>query len=204
MFRQLQNIDTAFRHIRLFSLVFLVACLALSAWSVWKSFELVKNTRAEIYILNNNQVLRARLSRREENIAVEARDHIRMFHHWFFTLDPDEEVIRAHMAKAFAMGDRSIKTAYDNLRERGYYSSLIAANVSQEIQVDSIRLEPGAPEQGFTCYARQKLVRSSSTLFRDLVTRGRLREVARSDQNPHGFLITQWATLQNNDIPQKK
>jgi hypothetical protein len=35
---------------------------------------------------------------------------------------------------------------------------------------------------------------------RDLVTEGWLREVNRSDNNPHGFLIERWAIIENRDL----
>ncbi|MBE7178252.1 MAG: conjugative transposon protein TraK, partial [Mucilaginibacter polytrichastri] len=140
MFRQLHNIDSAFRHVRLFSLFFLLGCLLLSGWAIWKSYELVALSREQIYVLTGAQANPARLSRRENNIPVEARDHIRMFHHWFFTIDPDEEVIREHMSRALALADGSAKSAYDNLREKGYYSGIISANISQEVEIDSITL----------------------------------------------------------------
>ncbi|RYZ20658.1 MAG: conjugative transposon protein TraK, partial [Sphingobacteriales bacterium] len=46
----------------------------------------------------------------------------------------------------------------------------------------------------------QVLVRSSSRVSRKLVTKGYLRNVSRSDNNPHGFLIQRWETLLNQDI----
>lgn len=201
MFRQLHNIDSAFRHVRLFSLFFLLGCLMLSGWAIWKSYELVAMSREQIYVLMGAQANPARLSRRANNIPVEARDHIRMFHHWFFTIDPDEEVIRDHMSRALALADGSAKSAYDNLREKGYYSGIISANISQEVEIDSITLTGDADKLHFVCFSRQKLIRSSSTLRRKLTTEGELREVGRSDWNPHGFLIVNWRIRENTDLP---
>jgi len=53
---------------------------------------------------------------------------------------------------------------------------------------------------GFKCYATQVLVRSTSTVSRSLVTKGYLRNVSRSDNNPHGFLIQRWQTVLNQDL----
>jgi len=36
--------------------------------------------------------------------------------------------------------------------------------------------------------------------LRSLITEGYLRNTLRSDNNPHGFLIEQWRTLENKDI----
>jgi hypothetical protein len=40
------------------------------------------------------------------------------------------------------------------------------------------------------------------TINRVLVTQGYLRDVARSDNNPHGFLIEHWKTMVNRSPPQ--
>lgn len=37
-FKSLKNIESSFRQIRLFSLVFLAACALLTGFSVWKSY----------------------------------------------------------------------------------------------------------------------------------------------------------------------
>jgi hypothetical protein len=37
------------------------------------------------------------------------------------------------------------------------------------------------------------------TINKLLVTQGYLRNVSRSDNNPHGFLIEHWETLANRD-----
>lgn len=138
MFTQFKNIDTAFKHIKRFSIFLILACIILSGFAIYKSFELVKNMQAKVYILANGKAIEAFSTTRKDNLPVELRDHIKTFHHYFFTLDPDEKVIKAHMAKALYLADESAKRANDNLKERGYYNNIISANISQEIEVDSI------------------------------------------------------------------
>ena len=81
---------------------------------------------------------------------------------------------------------------------------MIAANISQEIVVDSIRLTLENYPYKFTCFATEKLVRSSGISYRKLVTAGEVRTLEdRSDENPHGFLIQKWQTLENRDLVAK-
>ena len=124
-----------------------------------------------------------------------------MFHHWFFTLDPDDKVIQANVSKALNLADESAKKQYDNLRESSYYNNLISANISQEIEIDSIQLDVNQYPFEFRCYATQRLIRSTSTVTRKLITQGYLRNVSRSDNNPHGFLIQRWEILENANEP---
>jgi len=200
MFTQFRNIDTAFSHIKRFSLFLIIACAAVSGLAIWKSFQAVREITGKVYILANGKALEAFSAERKDNVAVEIRDHVKMFHHWFFTLDPDEKVIASNIGKALYLADGSAKAAYDNLREQGYFANLISANISQTITVDSVLLDMHEEPFSFKCYATQVLVRSTSTVSRQLVTQGYLRNVSRSDNNPHGFLIQRWETVLNQDI----
>lgn len=201
MFTQFKNIDTAFKHIRMFSIVLIIANIAITCFGIYKSYEAVRYERQHIYILANGKALEAFSAGRKDNVPVEARDHIRTFHEYFFSLDPDDKVIQANINKALYLADESAKTQFDNLKENGYYSSLISGNISQEITVDSIILDIDQEPIYFRCFATQKLIRSTSTTYRNLLTEGYLRNVSRSDNNPHGFLIERWRTLANSDKP---
>lgn len=199
MFQHFKNIDSAFKHIKLFSYLIIAACVAISCFAIFKSYQSSDNLRNHIYVLANGKALEAIAADRRDNIPVELRDHIKVFHEDFFNLDPDEKQIEATITKALYLADGSAKTAYDNLREAGYYNNLVSGNISQQVTVDSIRLDMNSYPYGFTCFATEKLVRSTSTTTRLLVTQGFVRNVSRSDNNPHGFLIERWETQQNRD-----
>jgi len=203
MFNKFKNIDSAFRHIKSFSLMMIAACVLISTAALWQAFRMVSQAQGRVYILANGKALEAFSAERKDNVAVELKDHIKMFHHYFFSLDPDEKVIAANISAALNLADESAKRAYDNLKEQGYYKGLISANVSQMIDVDSINVDLNSTPYLFRVYATQKLIRSSSTLRRRLITQGSVRSVSRSDNNPHGFLIQNWETLENSDLPSK-
>lgn len=200
MFRQMKNIDSAFQYIRTFTAVIIIACVSLCCFVMSKCYRLAAKAESTIYVLANGKALEAYAADRKDNIPVEAKDHIKTFHQYFLTLDPDEKVIQQNITKALYMADASAKNEYDNLKESGYYSSVIAGNISQQISVDSISLDINQYPYWFKCYATQKIIRTTSTVSRSLVTQGYLRNVSRSDNNAHGFLIERWETLENKDI----
>ena len=200
MFEQLKNIDSAFRHIRLFSIAVIAACILICCYTVYKSFALITESQQRIYILSNAKALEAYSAERKDNIPVEARDHVKMFHHYFFTLDPDDKMIQAGIARALYLADISAKLQYDNLKESRYYSNIISGNISQTIEPDSIRIDLDSYPYYFRYYSRQRIVRATSIVMRTLITEGYLRNVSRSDNNPHGFLIERWNTIENKDI----
>lgn len=200
MFSQLKNLDSAFHHVQRFSLLLMLTCCAICFFTIYKSYQYVENVQQRIYILANGKALEAFASERKDNIPVEARDHIRSFHYYFFTLHPDDKVIDTNMTKALYLADASAKRQYDNLRENRYYSNIISGNISQELLTDSIRIDITNYPFYFRFYGRQRIIRTTSIATRTLITEGFLRNVLRSDNNPHGFLIERWTTLENKDL----
>ena len=200
MFTKTKAIDSAFQLVRAFCFGVMLMSVLLAGFALHMSFRLVSRAESRIFILANGKILEAYAGDRKDNIEVEARDHIKTFHRNFFTLDPDEKVITANITKALYLVDLSAKKQYDNLKESGYYSNLITANISQQIEVDSIAINTKDYPYYFHCEAHEKLVRTTSIVTRNLITEGWLRNVARSDNNPHGFLIEKWMILENRDI----
>lgn len=200
MFTKTKAIDSAFQLVRAFCFGVMLMSVLLAGFALHMSFRLVSRAESRIFILANGKILEAYAGDRKDNIEVEARDHIKTFHKNFFTLDPDEKVITANITKALYLVDLSAKKQYDNLKESGYYSNLITANISQQIEVDSIAINTKDYPYYFHCEAHEKLVRTTSIVTRNLITEGWLRNVARSDNNPHGFLIEKWMILENRDI----
>jgi len=86
MFQQTKNIDTAFKHIKWFSAVLVIACTLISIYALYTNHKIVKESQQRVFILANGKALEAYAADRKDNIPVEARDHIHMFHHYFFTL----------------------------------------------------------------------------------------------------------------------
>jgi conjugative transposon TraK protein len=196
----MKNIDAAFRHIKLFSIILVLGCFSLCGFVMYKSYELSVKLQDKIYILAGDKALEAYSSGRKDNVPVEAKDHVTMFHQYFFTLDPDDKVIDGNLAKAMYLADRSAKKQYDNLRETGYYSNIISGNISQKINVDSVNVDTRQQPYYFKCFATMRIIRPNSIVTRNLISEGFLRNVARSDHNPHGFLIERWSTLENKDL----
>lgn len=205
MIKHLNNIDTAFKHIRLFSIVFLLATAALGCYMVYSSQLQHDRDNKRVIVIAGGKAFIGLEGQRKDNIAVEVRDHIKTFHEDFFNLSPDEKAIESQMAKALYLADRSAQNQYEQLQEKGYYNSLIAGNVSQQVSCDSIVLDLASDPIYFKYYGIQKITRPSAIITRSLVTEGYIRDLReRTDNNPHGFLIERWQTLENKDLSVKK
>jgi conjugative transposon TraK protein len=204
MFHQLKNIETAFKHVRLFTVALIVACAVICCYITYQMTSMVQAAGSRIYLLYNGKVLEAVASGRKDNIPVEARDHIATFHQYFFSLDPDEKVIESNIRRALYLADYSAKQQYDDLKEKGYYAGIISGNVSQHVEVDSISVNTDVYPYYFRYYGKERIIRPTTIVLRSLVTEGYIRNTARSDNNPHGFLCEKWTVLENADISQTK
>jgi len=105
------------------------------------------------------------------------------------------------MTKALYLADGSADGEYKRLQEQRYFQYIIAGNVSQKIVVDSVIVSTDTYPYYFRCYATVTITRATLKTTRGMVTQGYLRVVSRSDNNPHGFLIEKWETLENNKNP---
>lgn len=200
MFKKLKNIDDAFRHVRVFTLLVVAGSIGMCLYVFAKSYSLSASLHDKIFVLAGDKALEAYASSHKENLGVEARDHVRMFHTYFFSLDPDEKAIDANMSRALYLADGTAKKQYDALKETGYFAGVISGNVRQEIIIDSVLTDLRSEPYLFRCYATIRITRPTSIVRRSLITQGYLRNISRSDHNSHGFLIEKWETLENRDL----
>ena len=132
------------------------------------------------------------------NRPAEYRADVELFHALFFSLTPDDKYIEYQMKKAMYLVDQSGAEQYDNLKENGYFNSILSSSSVLTLQTDSIALD--VPKRYFRYYGKLKIDRRSSTVVRSLITEGYLKDIPRSDNNPHGVLIINWKTLENKDL----
>ena len=197
MFKKMKNLETAFQHVRTFSIVIVIAAFAAIGFMAWQIKSISVALQSKVYILSGNTAWSAVAADKSTYLPMQARGHVRAFHEAFFTLDPDDKVIRQNLSKALYLADGSAKKVYDSLSASGYYSGIIAGNISQRINVDSVQVDTRSAPYHFRCYATLHLIRSTSNVSQSLVTEGDLREVTRSDNNLLGFLVERWNTVEN-------
>lgn len=197
MFKKMKNLENAFQHVRTFTIVIVIAAFAAIGFMAWQIKSVSVALQSKVYILAGNTAWSAVAADKSTYLPMQARGHVRAFHEAFFTLDPDDKVIRQNLSKALYLADGSAKKVYDSLSASGYYSGIIAGNVSQRINIDSVQVDTRNAPYHFRCYATLHLVRSTSNVSQSLVTEGDLREVTRSDNNLLGFLIVHWNTIEN-------
>lgn len=200
-FKSLKNIETSFKQIRLFGIVFLCLCAVIAVFSVVKSYRFAEAQRQKIYVLDGGKSLMLALSQDlSQNRPVEAREHIKRFHELFFTLSPDRAAIESNIKRALFLVDKSAFAYFQDLQEKGYYNRIVSGNINQRIEVDSVVCNFERYPYRATTYARQMIVRESNITERSLITRCDLINSVRSDNNPQGFVMERFEILENRDL----
>jgi conjugative transposon TraK protein len=138
-FKSLKNIETSFRQIRFFGIVFVCLCAAVVGYSLWSSYNFAEAQRQKIYVLDGGKSLMLALSQDlSQNRPVEAREHVKRFHELFFTLSPNKNAIESNIRRALFLVGKSAFGYYKDLQEKGYYNRIISGNINQNLQVDSV------------------------------------------------------------------
>ena len=70
----------------------------------------------------------------------------------------------------------------------------------ETIRIDSVSCNFDVYPYAVATYARQMIIRESSVTERSLVTRCRLLNAVRSDNNPHGFMMESFEITENKDL----
>lgn len=200
-FNSLKNIESSFKQIRIFGIVFLCLCAIVAVFSVVKSYQFAEDQRQKIYILDEGKSLMLALSQDlSQNRPVEAKEHIKRFHELFFTLSPDRSAIESNINRALFLVDKSAFAYYQDMQEKGYYNRIVSGNINQTIQVDSVAIDLNTYPYRAMTYARQMIIRESNITERSLVTQCNLINSVRSDNNPHDFTMEKFEIIENRDL----
>ena len=200
-FKSLKNIESSFRQLRLFGIIFVSMCAVVVSVALIMVFDFAEKQRDKIYVLDNGKSLMLALSQdMSQNRPAEAREHVRRFHELFFTLSPDKSAIEHNINRALILSDNSAYNYYSDFAEKGYYNRIISGNINQVCNVDSVVCDFNNYPYTAKTYARQMIIRQSNVTHRSLITFCRLTNSSRSDDNPNGFIIEGFTILENKDI----
>jgi conjugative transposon TraK protein len=197
-FMIIKNIEAKIRLATFISLGSLLTSLMIVGMICLYAFKLVSNAQKSIYLLDNNIPILARQTDIQMNRPAEYRAHVDLFHSLFFSLTPDDNYMEYQMKRAMYLVDESGMQQYNNLKENGFFNSILSSSSVLTLQTDSVAVD--MPRLYFRYYGKLRIDRRSSTVVRSLITEGYLKDIPRSDNNPHGVLITNWKTLENKDL----
>lgn len=194
----IKNIENKIRLALFISLGSFIASIAITLIVSMYAYRQVADARQSIYILDNNVPIIAKQTNMQLNRPAEYKASVNLFHSTFFSLSPDNKYIDYQMNRAMYLIDESGALQYNNLKEKGFFSSILSSSSVLTLQTDSIHLD--MVKKHFVFYGKQMIERRSSIVTRSLITEGYLKDIPRSDNNAHGVLITNWKTIENKDL----
>nr|WP_311520856.1 conjugative transposon protein TraK [uncultured Porphyromonas sp.] len=200
-FKILPNLETNYKKMRFYTLTFISFCLIVCLGALMYSYMQVQESKRVIYVLDKSgSMMLATNQDAKMSRPIEAREHVRRFHDLLLTLTPDDKAINNNLNSAIAMADNSAYVYYSDLAEKGYYQRIVNGDMIQTIICDSIKVNMDSYPYTWRYYGKQRITRASLLETRNFVSEGGLVDVVRSDNNPSGFMLTQFRVLDNSKI----
>lgn len=199
------DIEQSFKGLKLVSLLSIAASVVIVVASVLSSHSFAEKQRQKIYVLDQGKSLLLALQTDAiMSKELEIKDHVERFHELFFNLSPQAKAINENLDRALNLSDESAFKYSQDLAEKGYYSRIVSANITQQVIVDSVVVTDRNYPYKVKTYARQYVIRESNMSEYSLVSTCQLIDIPRSDVNPHGLLIEKFQVTENNLIETRK
>lgn len=194
----IKSIESKIRFVKTIATLAIIASVIISIGALVFASSVSYNANKTIYVLADNTPIMALRTDFEVNRPVEYQAQVDYFHSLFFNLSPDNDFIENQMKKAMYLIDESGIQQYRNMKEKGFFSSIIASNSIVTLLTDSINVDIN--DKSFVFYGRQIIDRKTSRLMRTLITSGEFQDIPRSENNSHGVLLVNWKTIENKDL----
>ena len=200
-----KDIEKSFKGVSSLAVVSVVLSLVFSLVVAISALSYAERQREKIYVLDQGKsLLLALQTDAVMSKEIEVKDHVTRFHELMFTLSPQKQTIQESLDRAFNLADRSAYDYSQDLAEKGYYSRLVSANISQQMIVDSVVFQGNGYPYQVKTYARQYVIRESTMSEYAFVSSCQVLNASRSDVNPHGLIVEKFVVLENNLIQTRK
>jgi conjugative transposon TraK protein len=195
-----ETIETSFRKMKFITVASIASGIVVALGAVFIAGQQMLSDSDNIYVIDRGSAVMAARSGEDAYRDLEVRDHIERFHELMFNLSPNSESIKRNLDRALNMSDRSAFDYWSDMSERGFYQRLVSANISQEIVIDSVKVNMLTYPYEAKTYARLFMMRESNITAYRFESECRLVDVERSPGNPHGMMIEKFRVSRNEII----
>ena len=185
-----KNITDILKLNRFVVLAVVILCLCTSVISLWMAYRANRMLLENAFAVNTDgSVIPLKLVAQRENLEVEARSHLQLFHSYFYGIDGSN--YERNLEKALWLGDSSVDEAYRQKRADGVYNRLLQYSLVEKIVSINIQLDLEKEPYSFEVETFFEIDRGAVTDRYQLITTGNLIHVDRHfPHNTHGLLIT--------------
>ena len=194
------TIETSFRKLKFITVASIASGVVIALGAVYISGQQMLSNNDNIYVIDRGSAVMAARSGQDAYRDLEVKDHIERFHELMFNLSPNSESIKRNLDRALTMSDKSAYDYWSDLSERGFYSRIVSANISQEIVIDSVKIDMSSYPYQAKTYAKVFMLRESNITAYDFESSCRLVDVERSPSNPHGLMIEKFRVSKNENM----
>ena len=200
------TIEGSFKRTKFLTVSTLVAAAVVALGSLFYSASFVARHTDNIYLLDGNGGAASATvsSSTAVDRELEVTDHVMRFHELMFNLSPSSDGIRRNVDRALVMCDKSAYDYYNDLSEKGYYSRMVSANITQQISIDSVSVNMRVYPYLERTYGKVYIIRESNITQYDFLSQGQLIEIGRSKFNPHGLMLEKFQVLRNEKVQTRR
>lgn len=151
-----------------------------------------KSLNGSFAIGKNGEVIPLQWVQQKENLEVEALEHLRLFHNYFYGIDATS--FESNIEKALWLGNSTVDNIYRQKKADGVYNRLMQYSLVQKvISIDS-EIDLTAEPYPFKTTTVFQINRGSIIDTYELVTTGLLIHLEKRNfpKNTHGLLITDY------------
>ena len=194
------TIETSFRKLKFITVASIASGVIIALGAVYISGQQMLSNNDNIYVIDRGSAVMAARNGQDAYRDLEVKDHIERFHELMFNISPNSESIKRNLDRALVMSDKSAYDYWSDLSERGFYSRIVSANISQEIVIDSVKIDMSSYPYQAKTYAKVFMLRESNITAYDFESSCRLVDVERSPSNPHGLMIEKFRVSKNENM----
>lgn len=199
-----RTIESSFRKTVIVTATAIVCMTVVTVAVCLRSYAFVGEQRRQIYVLDKGHSLLALQSDGMATRDLEVSDHVTRFHELFFNMAPNAATIQQNIDRALNLSDRSVYDYWSDLSEKGFYQRLVQANVTQQMIVDSVKVDISVYPYQAHCYAHQYMIRESNMTAYEFESTCQLIDITRSPVNPHGLMIEKFMVIRNESLGTRK
>ena len=151
-----------------------------------------KSLNGSFAIGKDGEVIPLQWVQQKENLEVEALEHLRLFHTYFY--DRDATNFESNIEKALWLGNSTVDNVYRQKKADGVYNRLMQYSLVQKvISIDS-EIDLKAEPYPFRTTTVFQINRGSIIDTYELVTTGKILHLEKRNfpKNTHGLLITDY------------
>jgi len=185
-----KNIQQVLRLNRFVVLAVIIMAGLVCIISVALVVKIHRQTLNNAFVVNSEgAVIPLQLASQRDNLEVEALAHLEQFHNWFYGVEANS--YEKNMEKALWLGNASVDAVYRQKKTDGFYNRLLQYSLVQQVARIDSQIDMTQEPYAFKTRIVIRINRGSVSDTYELVTTGKLIQVARHfPHNPHGLLIT--------------